>query len=253
MRRRVVCYCSPFPEDISGIYDDYFFNHGYKANYFDYLPLIKNSLDKKIRLLQSIYPEYSQNNTKRFLDVGCGSGLYVHAAQLLGFDAYGIDVDEKSILIAREQGLKVEKSDLLKVDFKQDYFDLIQMKQVLEHIPDPKEFLSRVRSLLKFNGILMIDVPNQSGIIPRLKISLNLIKNEYGFVQPPVHLFAYTQQSLSSLLQRVGFEVIWIGQSWPGDPVFCPILRQKIIDKVIFRLSGMIKMGSILVAYAKKV
>lgn len=46
-----VCYCSPFPEDISGIYDDYFFNQGYKSNYFDYLPLVKNSLAKKVRLL----------------------------------------------------------------------------------------------------------------------------------------------------------------------------------------------------------
>lgn len=170
----------------------------------------------------------------------------------MGLDAYGIDVDEKSISIAREQGLKVEKTDIFQANFKHGYFDLIQMKQVLEHIPDPKECLSRVRSLLKLNGVLMIDVPNQSGIIPKIKITFKIRKNEYGFVQPPMHLFAYTQRSLRGILERVGFEVIWMGQSWPGDPVFCPIIKQNLIYESIFWKSNTLKMGSILVAYAKK-
>lgn len=247
-----VCYSYPFPGDISKIYDDYFFNQGYKTNYFGYLPLIKNSLYKKIRLLQVIYPEFQLGTTKRFLDIGCGSGLYVHAAKLIGFDAYGIDIDEKSILIAKEQGLYVEKSDIFQASFQQNYFDLIQMKEVLEHLPNPKESLIRVRSILKKNGILMIDVPNQNGIIPKIKRSLKFRKNEWGFVQPPVHLFAYEEKSLRNILEAAGFEVIWIGQSVPGDPVFYPILKQNIAYKIIFKLSYVIRMGSILVAYAKK-
>ena len=76
---------------------------------------------------------------------------------------------------------------LAEAGYPNGYFDIIQIKQVLEHIYDPKEFLSEARRILSDRGVVVIDVPNQNGLIPRIKILLNLRDNECGFLQPMRH------------------------------------------------------------------
>jgi len=246
-----VYYCSPFPRDYLSIYDDYDFNKNYRLNYYEYLPHIIHSLEKKLILMKRIFPELSFDKQIKLLDVGCGIGFYVHAAKLLGFDSYGIDIDKKSIEIAKGIGLKVELSDILDLEFRNNYFDIIKMKQVLEHLPNPSHVLRKIYYLLKKDGVLIIDVPNQDGIIPRIKILIKIKPNEYGFVQPPRHLFGYTKDSLKNILRIAGFKKITIGQSWPGDPVFYPILGQNILNKTVFKMSYILGKGSLLYAYAK--
>ena len=152
--------------------------------------------------MKKIFPEISFDKQIKFLDIGCGSGLYVHAAKLLGFDSYGIDIDKKSIEIAKDIGLKVEQSDILDSEFRNNYFDIIQMKQVLEHLPNPNQVLRKIYYLLKKEGVLIIDVPNQNGIVPMVKVLTKIKSNEYGFVQPPRHLFGYTKKFLKKYFKN---------------------------------------------------
>jgi len=62
--------------------------------------------------------------TKKFLDVGCGTGLTLHIARALGFDAYGIENDDAALrLLANTHGITdhIIVDDVLNFDKYGDY------------------------------------------------------------------------------------------------------------------------------------
>ena len=155
-------------------------------------------------------------------------------------------------MFARSQGLNVFNSDINEAHYPNEYFDIIQIKQVLEHINNPKKFLLEVKHILKNRGVIIIDVPNQNGLIPKIKILLKIKSNEYGFLQPIRHLYAYTASSLKYLLQKTGFLVIKCLTSGPGNHLYYPLYRQSLLQKWIFKIATILNVGSILIVYAVK-
>src|SRR5437899_9552372 len=85
------------------------------------------------------------------LDVGCSSGAFLFqlnlrfpgSYQITGTDASGAPLD-----YAESRGVTVVRGDFLEQDFGGKKFDAITFWAVLEHLPDPKAFLAKARSLL---------------------------------------------------------------------------------------------------------
>ena len=198
-------YLNPMPkmteEEIRQFYQDYDDDKQFIQMIERCKRLTWRSLKAKISIIRDLLGH--NIDQRRFLDVGCGSGGYVYAAKELGLAAHGADIDESSCSFARSIGLDVSNVDIREVRYPNGYFDIIQVKQVLEHIYEPKEFLSEARRILSDRGIVVIDVLNQNGLIPRIKILLNLRDNEYGFLQPMRHLHAYTAGSLNTCWNKL--------------------------------------------------
>lgn len=137
------------------------------------------------------------------LEVGCGTGEFVHIAETAGFDAYGVEPSEWAAIHARELGVRVEigfLSDWIK-QFPGLRPDVIAAWHVLEHIPEPMTFLSEVWSVLPPTGLLLIEVPNfASPAAAELGLA-------WEGAQPSQHYFHYTSESLSRLLTASGFQV----------------------------------------------
>ena len=73
---------------------------------------------------------------------------------------------------------------------------------MLEHSEKPLQILSEIYRLLKPEGLLVVTLPNYKGLIPRLRpISWQ------GWV-PQEHVWHFSPQTLSDLLERMGFKVI---------------------------------------------
>jgi 2-polyprenyl-3-methyl-5-hydroxy-6-metoxy-1,4-benzoquinol methylase len=110
---------------------------------------------------------------RRFLDVGCAHGYAL--ARLEGeFETWGVDVSEYAIGRARDiaprsrtlvHDITVGVPDALR-DVR---FDLVLMKYVLEHLPEPGAVLARVADLLAPGGALLFSVPNTESPGRRLK------------------------------------------------------------------------------------
>ena len=179
-------------------------------------------------------------------------GGYVFAAEKLGLCAYGIDIDEKSCSFAKSLGLNIFNGEISDANYSNNCFDIIQCKQVLEHIYSPNKLLSEIKRILNKNGVLIIDVPNQKGFIPKMKVLINFKKDEYGFLQPPRHSYAYTIKSLKYLLEKNNLKIINHFTSYPGNPTYCPLYKQKLLQKILFKITNIFKGGSILVVYVKK-
>lgn len=138
---------------------------------------------------------------KKLLDIGCGNGLFLSEAQKFGYDVYGIDLDAKSISVARQKyGLdNVHAMNLERfVEFAEAMnlsFDEITFFEVLEHQPDPQAFLESVKRLLKPGGRISGSVPNRDRAYAEGD-------RKNGDDLPPHHFLWLNEEALRNLFAR---------------------------------------------------
>lgn len=133
----------------------------------------------------------------RILDFGCGSGHLLQTLHYFGFrDLTGADAFI-SADISYPTGVKIFKRSLAELDQE---FDVIMLHHSFEHLPDPKSELAEIRRLLSPDGRCLLRLP-----------VVNFAWEKYGtdWVQmdPPRHLFLYTERALRELANASGFEV----------------------------------------------
>lgn len=89
-----------------------------------------NNLVHELPRVQKVLQMVSSLNgkVKRVVDLGCGNGeITVIFKQKLGAkEVYGVDIDEKAILLAERRGIKVYRVNLNenKLPFSDEFFDL---------------------------------------------------------------------------------------------------------------------------------
>ena len=93
----------------------------------------------------------------RFLDIGAGMGFSLDVAVEHGWQATGIEPNRHLAAHARSRGVNVENR-FLDASFTGG-FDLILLDNVLEHVPDPANFLGHASRLLAQRGVMVIAVP----------------------------------------------------------------------------------------------
>ena len=82
-----------------------------------------------------------------------------------------------------------------------DYFDVITLWAVFEHVTNPAEYLKKLYGMLKKNGYLVIQVQN----IDSWQASLNLV--DWFHFDTPRHVYNYTPYNLSVFLKKNGFSI----------------------------------------------
>lgn len=169
-----------------------------KKNNFTYFEILRFFYDKVTPQLPSNY-----SNVK-VLDVGCGVGTMAFYFASLGMKVEGIDVSKRAIAICTQaknqlkyKNSKFEKK-LLDVGTKQ--FDMVLTSEVIEHIEDEAEFLNRIKSHLKKDGVLFLTTPLKENLL----YTLGFYKK---FDAEVGHLRRYTVSSITSLLEVNGFTV----------------------------------------------
>jgi len=105
---------------------------------------------------------------EKLLDVGCGEGGLVVALNLRGFNAVGIDLDERNIEISRLRARKnglfpsiFKKGDARGLPFDDGSFSVLTLISVLEHADNIKKTLYEASRVLKTGGYLFATVPNK--------------------------------------------------------------------------------------------
>jgi 2-polyprenyl-3-methyl-5-hydroxy-6-metoxy-1,4-benzoquinol methylase len=95
--------------------------------------------------------QFIGNSPKKCIEFGCSSGGF--SALLKSkyqCETWGIDLDDKSVNIARQKMDKVFLGDALEMmeQLPENYFDLIVCNDFIEHIPSPDQFFQKVRKHL---------------------------------------------------------------------------------------------------------
>ncbi|MEZ0395247.1 MAG: class I SAM-dependent methyltransferase [Anaerolineales bacterium] len=129
---------------------------------------------------------------ERCLDIGCSSGLLLQRLrETYAAQATGVEPGEAYRAYARECGLEVHASlDEVEADGRR--FDLISLIHVLEHLPDPVAYLTRLRErLLAADGWLLVEVPNV------------YIHTSFEYE----HLYSFSRRTLTETLRKAGFRL----------------------------------------------
>lgn len=128
----------------------------------------KNPLVKFIHAgrLNSIVKIIPRKSGLKILDAGCGEGhliekLYKNNSNNI---CYGIDITEIALQKAKERCpyAKFEKKDLSKIDFDDNFFDIVICTEVLEHIFEYKTVIEELKKVVKDDGYLIITFPNET-------------------------------------------------------------------------------------------
>jgi len=115
---------------------------------------------KRINALESILGSLKN---KLILDLGCGMGGFVVAANLREILTIGLDIDIENLKITRIRGLKYDFTpDIVlgigeMLPFKDNCFDVIVMFDVIEHVNNPELVIKDVSRTLKNNGYFYVN------------------------------------------------------------------------------------------------
>jgi SAM-dependent methyltransferase len=157
----------------------------------------------------------------RLLEVGCGEGWLLAAAQAAGYEVRGLDFSEAGLtrfhpaLLARVTfGDAFENLERLIDDGAQ--FDVVAMEHVLEHVLDPEALARRLPRLIAPGGVAAITVPNDFSPLQRLARASGHIERDF-WVAPPQHLNYFDAGSLGRFLDRLGLTVRLAYASFPID------------------------------------
>ena len=148
----------PAPEHIGAYYlsKDYI-SHAAKASGLRdqlYHGVRKRAIQGKHRLIARTHP------AGRVLDVGCGTGDFLHFLQTKGYAVQGVEVSPQACAIAQGKGLAVqERLEALPAGSQ---FEVITLWHVLEHVPDPRQTLAQLHAMATKDALLVIAVPNHA-------------------------------------------------------------------------------------------
>ncbi|MHB8754119.1 MAG: class I SAM-dependent methyltransferase [Candidatus Acidiferrales bacterium] len=137
------------------------------------------------------------------LDIGCSSGGFLGTMAGGSWELFGIEMEAQTAEKAKAAtGAEVFVGDALDAPFPAESFDVITCFDVLEHVYEPRRFLTKVLEWLKPGGIFYAALPNIDSWEARL-----LGTYWYG-LELPRHLFHFSPRSLRYAMTSVGFQEI---------------------------------------------
>jgi SAM-dependent methyltransferase len=139
------------------------------------------------------------------LDAGCGWGVTLDALERHGYRATGMDVSRRTLERLDRPGRVLIEADLTRPipsDVEVTPFDAVLALDVIEHLDDDRSAVSRLGSLTRPGGILIISVP-----------SLPELYTEFDEIQG--HRRRYLPEGLRAAFQGSGLvieQVFWWGK-----------------------------------------
>ena len=132
-------------------------------------------------------------------DIGCGNGQSLNIIKKLGWETWGIDPDPKAVEVAKSTGAKVFQSSLPDTGLPSDYFDVVILNHVIEHLHDPIASFKEVYRILKPGGMIWVATPNLKSE------GLRTFHSNWRGLEPPRHLVLFTPESLKLSCIKTGF------------------------------------------------
>ncbi len=161
-----------------------------------------------------------RSSPRRLLDVGAHAGRFVALARADGWDADGIEVNERTAAFAaKATGGRVFHGNLYLTELPAASYDALTLTDVLEHLPEPRRALRRAHDCLRRGGWISIKVPNAPA--QRLKErALARLRSGYRvrIADNLVHVNHFSAASLERALAAEDFDSITLRPAAPEIP-----------------------------------
>ncbi len=207
--RTVICkncglvWSDPFPIDTAEYYQKNY-RILYKGTYSPKIKHIYRAANVAVERYKRL--ETHLASKKKVLEIGSGGGEFSYLLTKKGFDVSAIEPNEGYGNYSKKQyGLNVQIGFAQHLKFAAETFDFITMSHVLEHVDNPTTMLKKLRTWLKPNGILALEVPNVEAVCQSPKSTFHT-----------AHLFNFNPETLALLAEKTGFSVVQSALSEDG-------------------------------------
>jgi SAM-dependent methyltransferase len=149
----------------------------------------------------------------KLLDIGCNNGSLLLLARGDGWKVVGIELfSSLADSIKKATGIDVKVCDFLEYEVGEDEsYDLVILRHVLEHLPDPILAMNKIHALLESNGCALLEFPNTDSPDLEFKWFLRrkgIYRREFSPDYVPHHCNEFCKESFEFLLAKTGFRLV---------------------------------------------
>jgi len=185
------------PSDLSNSYEEDY----YSTAYPDYESDEKFHKKNNKMILQEIENYFKPG---KLVEVGSSFGFFLKVAESNGWDCSGFEISKYSSKIAREKyKVDVRNTDFLSEEMSRDN-DMLVMLDTIEHLLDPSAVIKKASEILKPGGGLYVPTGNINSLFAKI------CGRKWRLMTPPLHIYFYTPETITRLLEKHGFTVLKI-------------------------------------------
>lgn len=156
----------------------------------------------------------------KLLDIGCGSGDFIHYGKQIGWKVCGVEPDESARkFAAAKTGLTIlhPKQTL---SLESATFDVITLWHVLEHVYDLDKQLSEIGRLAKKDTLIVVALPNHRSH------DAKIYERFWAGWDLPRHIYHFDQNSIEYLFANHGYSLVkTFPMKW--DAYYVALLSEK--------------------------
>jgi SAM-dependent methyltransferase len=182
------------------IYEQYFWP--LQVGFFD---ITRERFDLSVRraaLFAQFLKTHIELTGKSLLEIGCSYGAGLTSIKDTGAELTGYDYDERCLGYGRSfTGLNLKLGGIKEAVTEGKQYDVIVLRHVLEHFLNPFEECLLLKSLLKENGTMFVEVP---GIF-----NLKDVGNDPLMYFNVFHTFSFSLINMSHLMNACSFKLTY--------------------------------------------
>ena len=181
-----------------------------------YHTIRKKTLQTKLQLLQ----KETGLQTGNVLDIGCGTGAFLHTMQNAGWNIEGLEPDYTARNKAVELYKITAKASEKIFELQAYAYDAITMWHVLEHVHELQAYIAQLKKMIRTKGKIFIAVPNYTSY------DAKHYKEHWAAYDVPRHLYHFSPKSMAALLSSHGLKIDAIKPMW-YDSFYVSMLSEK--------------------------
>lgn len=223
------------------MYDEQYFHE--RQEYFFGAPVTANPNDpgtlpsETFRYGLSLIEQYVSKG--RLLDLGCAVGVFLSLARDAGWQTSGVDISKYAVSYCRDVlRHNAYCGELKDIGFTDEEYDVITLWDVIEHLADPVAQLKEIHRILRRDGIIVVDTPNEDSLIRSLARAIYFATG--GRFKYPVrklyhhfHLFYFNRDTLRELFEKSGFTLVHLeSRSISAAKGRAGFLERAIVDTI---------------------
>jgi SAM-dependent methyltransferase len=178
--------------------------------YLDYYPQDRLVPEKWYQEMKGIFRQVAtwlteRQSKGRVLDVGCSFGHMLVEMEKRGWQTMGVEPSQTAADYAQKQLRgQVHKVPFADAQLDSESYDAIISLYVLEHVADPRTFLTKCYDLLRSGGQAVIRIPRTEPLMPLQRMLGR------SLMYAPMHLNDFSPHAMQRLCRSIGFSDVQV-------------------------------------------
>lgn len=172
-----------------------------------------NTVDMELAgFMEKRYEKIYGTLPSRILDIGAGGGHFVEACKRKGYEAAGFEFSDSSVNFSKEVwGINLDQRDYSKVYSDYIGYDVVSFWGLLEHVPNPQEFVAAAAASIEGSkkGMILCRVPKWDAVstVVQSLTPDSIVRH----LDPLGHIMIYTESSICELFRTINYKpsAIW--------------------------------------------